>query len=96
MTFLLELPWLPPDFATRVVLALNAPSLDVEGYCQRFSALGELCDDLLAQLADEAAYGSDPVGQAFVRCHDVPGYAHNMDEWNAVHAQRHGKTDVSR
>ena len=91
MTYVLTLPWLPPDFATRVMPALNGPSLDLAGYCQRFFALGELRDDLLAQLADETAYGSDPIDQAFTRSHDLPGYAHNMDEWNAEHAKRHRK-----
>jgi hypothetical protein len=91
MTYVLTLPWLPPDFATRVMPALNGPSLDLAGYCQRFSALGELRDDLLAQLADETAYGSDPIDQAFTRSHDLPGYAYNMDEWNAEHAKRHRK-----
>ena len=89
MTYLLTLPWLPPDFGMRVLLALNGPSLDLEGCCQRFSALSALCDDLLAQLAGEPAYGSDPIGQAFRRICDTPGYAHNMDEWNAKHAERH-------
>jgi hypothetical protein len=91
MTYLLTLPWLPPDFATRVLPALNAPSLDLAGYCQRFSALRGLCDDLLAQLAGETAYGADPLSQAFARTHDQPGYAHNMQEWNAEHARRHRK-----
>jgi hypothetical protein len=91
MTYLLTLPWLPPDFATRVLPALNAPSLGLAGYCQRFSALRGLCDDLLAQLAGETAYGADPLSQAFARTHNQPGYAHNMEEWNAEHAKRHGK-----
>jgi hypothetical protein len=91
MTHVLTLPWLPPDFATRVLPALNGPSLDLEGYCQRFSAIRALGDDLLAQLADEPAYGSDPVREAFVRTCDQPGYAHNLDEWKAEHGKRHSK-----
>jgi len=91
MTYLLTLPWLPPDFATRVLPALNAPSLDLAGYCRRFSALRELGDHLLAQLAGETAYGTDPLSQAFARIYNQPGYAHNMEEWNAEHAKRHRK-----
>jgi hypothetical protein len=91
MTHVLRLPWLPPDFATRVLHALNGPSLDVEGYCRRFYARGELGDDLLAQLANEPAYGSDPHRQAFMRYADKPGYAHNMDEWIIEHAKRHAQ-----
>jgi hypothetical protein len=91
MTYLLTLPWLPPDFAARVLPALNGPSLDLEGYCQRVSALCELRDDLLAQLAEETAYGADALSQAFTRTHDLPGYAHNMEAWQAEHAKRRGK-----
>jgi hypothetical protein len=74
-----------------VLPALNGPSLDLVGYCQRVSALRDLCDDLLAQLADETAYSADPLSQAFTRTHDLPGYAHNMEEWNAEHAKRQSK-----
>ena len=88
MSYLLTLSWLPADFATRVITALNGPSLDLEGYCQRFLALRGLGDELLAQLADEDGYGTDPIGAAFVRGHDRPGYAHNMDAWNAEHTKR--------
>jgi hypothetical protein len=91
MTYLLTLPWLPPDFANRVLPALNGPSLDLTGYCQRHFALCKLCDGLLAQLADEPAYGPDPHSRAFARTHDLPGYAHNMEEWKAEHAKRHRK-----
>ena len=96
MTHVLTLPWLPPDFATRVISALNAPSMDLKGYCQRFSAIGGLGNDLLAQLAGEPAYGSNPIGQAFTRICNQPGYAHNMDEWNAEHAKRHKNIEEAR
>lgn len=96
MTYLLTLPWLPADFVTRVITALNGPSIDLEGYCQRFLVLRGLCDDLLAQLADEDGYGTDPIGAAFVRNHDRPGYAHNMDAWNAEHTRRRKERDVVR
>lgn len=91
MTYLLTLPWLPSDFATRVIPALNGPSMNVEGFNQRFSTIRGLGSELLAQLADEAAYGSDPIGEAFIRSHDIPGYAHNMDEWNVEHAKKQRK-----
>lgn len=93
MVYVLTLPWLPKDFATRVMPALNGPSLDLEGYCKRFAAIRDLGNDLLAQLTDEPAYGSDPIGQAFTRSYDIPGYAHNMDVWNIEHARRVRKPD---
>ena len=92
MTYVLTLPWLPPNFAERVIPALNAPSTDLAGYCQRFATLSSLCDDLLNQLADEDDYGAEPIDQAFTRSHNQPGYAHNMDEWNAEHAKRQGNS----
>lgn len=88
MTYLLTLPWLPSDFATRVLSALNGPSSDLKGFCQRFFAIRDFGNELLTQLTDEPEYGSDPIGEAFTRSHDLPGYAHNMDEWNAEHAKR--------
>ena len=91
MTYLLTLPWLPPDFAVRVLPALNGPSLDLAGCCQRVSALRDLGGDLLAQLADETAYGADPLSRAFTRICSDPGHAHTMDQWNAEHAKRHSK-----
>ena len=89
MTYLLTLPWLPPDFGTRVLTAVNGPSLDLEGCCRRFAALKGLGDDLLAQLASEPAYGADPGRRAFMRVCDQPGYAHNLDEWKAEHEKRY-------
>jgi len=87
MTYLLTLPWLPSDFAGRVLSALNGPSADLAGYCQRFAAIRDLGNDLLTQLADESTYGANPIDQAFTRNYNQPGYAHNMDEWNAEHTK---------
>lgn len=85
---LLALPWLPEGFADRVLPALNAPSLDEAGYQARVEALRGLFEDLVARLVAEGLYGSDPVGEAFIRSHDEPGRAWNMDEWNARHKDR--------
>ncbi len=83
MPALLALPWLPKDFAARVFNAANASSLDHAGYMQRVQALCGLFDDLCEHLAADSDYGDDVIGEAFVRSHDEPGRAWNMDEWNA-------------
>jgi len=88
MTYLLALPWLPLDFSTKVVQALNGPSMDAEGFHQRFAAIRDFGDELLTQLGDEAAYGADPIWEAFARNYDQPGYAHNMDDWHTEHSKR--------
>lgn len=94
MTYLLKLPWLPNDFAKRVLTALNAPSHDYTGYLTRFELLRTLFADLLAQLvADEIYAPDDPIGEAFVRRAEEPGRAWNMDEWNQRHHERKSVID---
>ncbi len=88
MSHLLRLPWLPTNFDTRVLTALNAPSHTHEGYTTRTAMLKALFDEVLAKLQREGVYGDDPVDEAFVRGHNEPGRAWNMDEWRAKHSQR--------
>lgn len=89
MSYLLKLPWLPHEFAARVLTALNAPSHDYAGYQARFAMLRALFDDLLEQLVCDGLYPQDdPVGEAFVRSAEEPGRAWNMAEWNAKHQKR--------
>jgi hypothetical protein len=45
-------------------------------------------DEILAKVRSEAPYGPDPIAEAFVRIHDEPGRAWNMDEWNQMHNER--------
>ena len=87
---LLALPWLPERFAERVLPAANAPALDETGYLARVEALRGLSRDLTARLVADGLYGSDPTTEAFIRSHDEPGRAHNMDRWNARHRERAG------
>jgi hypothetical protein len=87
MTALLRLPWLPADFTARVPIALNAPSLDVTGYWARAETLRGLFDDIVAQLRDDGEYPADAISAAFIRSHDEPGRAWNIDEWSRRHAE---------
>jgi hypothetical protein len=86
--FVLRLTWLPEDFEHRMLVALNAPSLDKEGFLKQVAALRLLFDEIVAELRAEGLYGSDPAGEAFVRLHDEPGRAWTMDEWNRLHHER--------
>jgi hypothetical protein len=92
MASLLALPWLPEGFAGRVLAALNAPSLDYDGYMSRVAALRGLFEDVLARLVAEGVYAGDPIGEAFVRSHEEPGRSWNMAGWNAEHRRRYGAT----
>lgn len=83
MDTLLTLPWLPENFKERVLQAVNAPNLDYKGYLARAEMLRSLFDDLLDRFIADGLYSAAPVDQAFIRSHDEPGYAWNMDEWNA-------------
>lgn len=85
---LLELPWLPERFAERLAEAALAPGPDHAGYMRRAAALSGLFDDLAGQLHADGEYGADVIGEAFIRSHQEPGRAWNMDEWNARHRSR--------
>jgi hypothetical protein len=88
MPYLLALPWLPQGFGERVLTALNAPGHDETAYYERVRALRALFAEIVARLVAEGLYGEDPIGEAFVRRHDEPGRAWNMDAWNREHGAR--------
>jgi hypothetical protein len=88
MSSLLALPWLPEGFADRVLVALNAPACDYTGYQARVDALGALFQDLTRRLVADGEYGDDVIREAFIRRHDEPGRAWNMDQWNMHHVER--------
>lgn len=85
MSYLLRLPWLPANFAERVLPALNAPSLDRAGYNARVTILRDLFAELLTQLLATGVYTEDPVSESFIRRHPGPGWAWNMNAWNTHH-----------
>lgn len=82
MQALLALPWLPDNFAERVLLAANTPSLDEAGFQARLQTLRDLFNELLRRLSDTGDYSPTPIDQAFMRVNEEPGRAWNMDEWN--------------
>ena len=88
MSSLLVLPWLPKGFADCVLIALNAPSPDHAGYLTRADILRTLFQDLIDRLVADGDYGDDAIGEAFIRGHDEPGRAWNMDEWNIKHLEQ--------
>jgi predicted nucleotidyltransferase len=88
MGALLNLPWLPAEFPERVLLAANAPSLDLAGYQARVSVLQSLFADLREQLIANGDYSAMPVDQAFLRLNEEPGRAWNLEEWNKFRIAR--------
>jgi len=89
MSSLLALPWLPEDFANRVLGASSTSSHDYAGYLSRVDCLRGLLQDLTNRLVSNGEYGEDVIGEAFIRSHEEPGRAWNMDEWNRKHEERH-------
>lgn len=83
MESLLDLPWLPQDFDRRVLAASNAPDLDLNGYLTRAAELKSLFDEFLTKVVADGLYSTSPIDQAFIRAHDGPGYAWDMEEWSA-------------
>jgi predicted nucleotidyltransferase len=88
MDALLQLAWLPDNFAERALVAANAPSLDYSGYEARREALQSLFADLLQQLVTNGDYTHVPIDQAFIRQSEEPGRAWNMEEWNKFRTVR--------
>jgi predicted nucleotidyltransferase len=84
MTALLALPWMPDGFADLVAAALAPQGEGMAAYAARTEALRALYRDLVAHLVACGDYAGDPVGEAFIRSHDEPGRAWNMDEWNEM------------
>jgi hypothetical protein len=77
-----RLPWLPDDYERRMLFAMNGPSLDEDGYAERVNMLREISNEIVTKLQQEGIYGEDPASEAFIRTHDEPGRAWNMQEWN--------------
>ncbi len=88
MSALLALPWLPDDFPNRALIALAIGSPDYAGYKNRVEVVRGLFQDLTHRLVADGLYGDDFTSEAFIRSHDEPGRAWNMDAWNRKHADR--------
>lgn len=88
MPALLALPWLPHDFAWRVVEAWSFSGPDYPAYWRRVEALRALFQDLCARLVQDGLYGEHVTNEAFIRGHAEPGRGWNMDEWKVRHAER--------
>lgn len=85
---LLNLSWLPNQFEAQFLLATNALSTDYEGYEQRVAVLNQFFKALVTQCQQDGLYGEDAVGEAFIREHNEPGYAWDMEEWSRKHNDR--------
>lgn len=85
---LLQLPWLPEQFTDQILTALNAPSLDHEGFITRVTVLTGFFEELVARLISDGLYGQDAIGEAFIRQHNEPGRSWNIEEWTRIHRQR--------
>lgn len=94
MTALLRLEWLPDNFDRRVMAAAISGGHDLAAYSARADALRHMFAELLEQLRADATYGDDPLSEAFIRSHDEPGRAWNIDAWNVEHRKRVDPTPV--
>lgn len=86
---LLRLPWLPPNIEHDLLDAAVSSGHDHAAYLTRAEALRRLLAELLQQLAADGIYHTDdPISEAFMRLHDEPGRAWNMDSWTTEHRRR--------
>jgi len=88
MVPLLRLAWVPADFHNRMITAAVSSGHDRTAYVARVDALRQVTADLMERLLADGFYKTDPVSEAFLRSHDEPGRAWNIDAWNAEHLQR--------
>jgi len=88
MEHLLALPWLPAGAPAWLEAVLTPPGEGEAAYAARVAALRALYGALCAHLQASGAYGEDPISEAFVRAHDEPGRAWNMDAWQRAHDAR--------
>lgn len=86
---LLQLEHLPDPLSTALLTCVQSPESSLRGYTQRAQVLRDVFASLVARLRADGAYGLNPVSEAFVRRHDEPGRAWNIDDWNS---QRHRPT----
>ncbi len=85
---LLALRWLPTETA-RWIGVIQCPAGDgAEAYEERLTALRVLYQALCEHLQATGVYGEDIISEAFVRTHDEPGRAWNMDAWQQAHSAR--------
>jgi hypothetical protein len=90
MVSLLTLSWLPGDFAQRILSVLNPADADLRGYLDRAAALRGLFEELIDRLIADGEYSDEAISEAFVRSHNEPGRAWNMELWNRRHVARSG------
>jgi hypothetical protein len=67
----------------------SPPATPRAAYLERAAALREHFGQVLAHLQADGTYGADPIGQAFMRSHEEPGRAWNLDQWIEENQTRH-------
>ena len=88
LEYLLTLPWLPEDLVAHLGVLQCPPGEGLDAYVARVESLRALYAALCRRLIATGEYGEDIVGEAFIRTHDEPGRAWNMDAWVRTRAER--------
>lgn len=83
-----QLDWLPAGFRDNPTSLGATDGHDLDAYRRRAAALRTALAELIAKLQADGIYGDDPDNEAFIRLHNEPGRAWNMDDWNAEYAKR--------
>lgn len=88
MAALLALSWIPESFEDQMLIFFDTPSNTYDRYLTRVNALRSLFQSIIERLVSDGEYGDDAIGEAFIRSHEEPGRAWNMNEWNMKHSER--------
>ena len=74
-----QLPWLPNDYATRVVVITSEVSGTKESVLERRDEIISLLEDTQEKLESEGLLADSD--DAFIAAHPGLGFAHNFDDW---------------
>lgn len=83
------LEWLPSGFHDNLAATIATDGHDFGAYSRRAAVLRSALDEFMKKLQSDGIYGDDPDTESFIRLHNEPGRAWNMDDWNTEHAKRH-------
>ncbi len=83
-----RLPWLPDDYARRVVEVTSRIAATKESVLTRRSEFVLMLDTILDRLESEGLLAG--LDEAFIASHPGLGYAHNFDAWREAHRELRG------
>lgn len=83
-----NLDWLPSGFHDAPAALIATDGHDFAAYCRRAVVLRSALEEFIEKCQSGGIYGDDPDNESFIRLHNEPGRAWNMDDWNNEYTKR--------